>query len=333
MGTVEDFLSFVDTKGVAEWCGRLSPGPAYAGFPRALQEILGKQPFRPEDVQPLSKGDFKKLRNAAVKYANASVARFSKYSGIKTGWAEHGPYHFLETADNLALVVRAHCVALNLPADLIEAIVQIAWIAGYTHDCHHMGSTLLMHTMVPKNKWQKYQGKIPTVDTPLEWVSALAAMEFGLKEGLSPLKVLLIVALILSSIYGGADVERLGLPLRNIPIVKPTHPMSMMMRISDALPHSNPRKALARAFCVKVVEQPVEGKIETAVALIDSQRGFYTYVSGLIKDLRQATRFNLVPEWETRLASLLRSLEGPDLRRAAEEMFQNPQMAIQLRNS
>lgn len=292
---------YIDLEEMRSWYPKL-PG----GMEQELQQYVASA----ADFEPLEEREFRRVYAAAVSYADSSVAPFKL--------PYHNPDHFRQVVQKGMEILDAYERLSHSKVPL--AVRQVVRIALYLHDCHHCGSTLRADAKLPL--WRPDLGTKVSV----EWVSALAMNEFGVRHNLPLPWRMFMVGMAYASTYGGEAARERGIA-QNFPSPAPRSFWFAIMRAADVICDSDIRKFVSQSMAVSIGECPATGRLSTAREVLTGNIGFFMHIHAVCERLNVTSGLKIMENlgWRTLIAShrkaVQRALDGQDLAlmRYAEE--------------
>lgn len=259
------------------------------------------------ELEALSSQQWRKVHQAAVRYANDSVsAACNPY---------HNGYHFQVVEERGMAVVQAYERLRRVKVP--EAVKQALTLALRLHDCHHCGATLRADARKPLYR--------PDLGRRVsqEWVSAQAADKLARQHGLSVPARLFIVMIIWSSTYGGHTSRGRK---HNVPDVQPVSFWGKLMRAADVCLDSDSFTNITQSVAIGYGEVPIIPASTTWEGFITGELAFLDYVTRCFSQLDAAAGAGITAAlgWQTavaRMRSRVRALSdttSADARRVAK---------------
>lgn len=246
------------------------------------------------ELDGYSAGRFASLRELAIAYADASVAKIAP--------AYHNPAHFsaVEREGMAAFTAYQQLTGRAIPA----AVGQILSVALYTHDADHCGSTFRSQAPQPQHM------ALPQLGTGVstEWVTALKVSRLLKNSGVNLPARMFQTKIHWASTYGGqtATGRALGFPNPD-----PQDLYGCIMRAADVCPDADFDKWVAGSVAVNYGETPAEVPPTTWHEFVQKQIGFSGYIEHCFDKLDTVAGVSLTQElgWRTRLAHIRQQLD------------------------
>jgi len=235
------------------------------------------------------------VHQAAIEYAEKSVAWLNN--------PYHNAKHFRVTEENGAAAIEAleRMTGVVYPT----AVKQAFRLALRLHDCHHCGSAFRVDAPHPELLYRLEFGS----DVSQEWVSGIAADEFGRGQGLDFLWRLFMVMVIYASTYGGNTAKGAEI---DVPIVEPVGVWGCVMRAADVCPSADVTESMLRSVAVMYGEAPAAPVEPTWRAFVSAQTGFLKYVEHCFDQLDAVTGVALTQQlgWRDNLAAMVQGVQS-----------------------